>query len=175
MLVSRQPSLRSVRRDAWVEVDLAAVEKNVRVVRSWLTPGTQLMAVVKSDGYGHGAASLAPVLQASGAQWFGVASVDEGCQLRDAGVKIPILILSPCPSWAMSTAIDSGLQITITASSQVADLVTAATRLQKQAQIHLKVDTGMHRLGVSPMAVADVLAEIDCQKSLKLVGIFSHL
>ena len=95
MLASRQPIVASVRRDAWVEVDLGAIEYNIKAVRSWLQPHTKLLAVVKSDAYGHGAAGVAQLLAASGADWLGVASVDEGCQLRAAGVTQPIL-----PSWS---------------------------------------------------------------------------
>src|SRR3990167_7077811 len=106
-----QPGLTSVNRDAWVEVDLDALEENVRTVRSWISPGTELMAVVKSDAYGHGAASVAPILLAAGATWLGVASVDEGVQLRESGIKCPILVLSPCPFWAMSAALAACLTL----------------------------------------------------------------
>lgn len=175
MLASRQPSLISVRRDAWVEIDLAALEKNVRVVRSWLSASCQLMAVVKSDAYGHGAAQVGRVFAAAGADWLGVASVDEGCQLRSAGVTAPILILSPSPFWAMSSAIDANLCVTVTSASQVHDLATAAQRSGKTAEVQLKVDTGMHRLGVDPNKVAEILDTIAEQKGLKLKGLFSHL
>ncbi len=175
MLASRQPSLISVRRDAWVEIDLAALERNVRVVRSWLSASCQLMAVVKSDAYGHGAAQVGRVFAAAGADWLGVASVDEGCQLRSAGVTAPILILSPSPFWAMSSAIDANLCVTVTSASQVHDLATAAQRSGKTAEVQLKVDTGMHRLGVDPNKVAEILDTIAEQKGLKLKGLFSHL
>jgi alanine racemase len=175
MLASRQPSLISVRRDAWVEIDLAAFENNIAVVRSWLSPGCELMAVVKSDAYGHGAAQMGKVAAAAGADWLGVASVDEGCQLRAAGVSKPILILSPCPSWAMSTALESDLSVTVTMAAQVADLARAAERLGKRAHVQLKIDTGMHRLGVSPSDVMSVLSLIEAEKSLALTGLFSHL
>ncbi len=175
MLASRQPSLISVRRDAWVEIDLAALESNVRVVRSWLSTSCRLMAVVKSDAYGHGAAQVGRVFTASGADWLGVASVDEGCQLRSGGATAPILILSPSPFWALSSAIDANLCVSVTSSGQVQDLATAAERRGKIAQVQLKVDTGMHRLGVQPQTVTEILNKIAENKSLQLLGLYSHL
>ncbi len=175
MLASRQSNLISVRRDAWIEVDLAAIESNIKVVRSWLSPACKLLAVVKSDAYGLGASQIARVLTGSGVEWFGVASVDEGCQLRATGVVQPILILSPCPAWAMSTAIASDLTVTVTSLSQAADLSCAAARIGKAAYVQVKVDTGMHRIGLAPATALDLISEIAKQRSLRLSGLFSHL
>lgn len=175
MLASRQPIVSSLRRDAWVEVDLGAIEYNISLVRSWLAPRTKVMAVVKSDAYGHGAVGVADVLVASGADWLGVASVDEGCQLRAAGISKPILILSPSPSWALSTALESDLQVTLTSPQQIEDLVEAARRVQCTAKIHLKVDTGMHRLGVRAESAPNIVEQISKHKELRLTGVFSHL
>ncbi len=175
MVASRQPSLISVRRDAWLEIDLAALEGNLRVARSWLAESCRLMAVVKSDAYGHGAAQAARVFSACGAGWLGVASVDEGCQLREAGTTTPILILSPSPAWALPAAIEAGLNITVTSASQVDDVARAAERLDRTACVQLKVDTGMHRLGVAPAQMMPVLSRIADYSRLRLTGLFSHL
>jgi alanine racemase len=175
MLASRQPIVASVRRDAWVEIDLGAIEYNVGVVRSWLKPGTSMMAVVKGDGYGHGAIGVSELMVASGADWLGVASVDEGCQLRAAGISSPILILSPAPSWALTTAIESDLQLTITSSSQVADVIEAAAKVQRIAKLHVKIDTGMHRLGALPEKAVGLLEELQKHAEVKVKGLFSHL
>lgn len=164
-----------MRRDAWVEVDLGALEYNISVIKSWIAPQTKLMAVVKSDAYGHGAVGVAEVLAASGADWMGVASVDEGCQLRAAGVTCPILVLSPCPSWAVSTALEADLQLTVTSTSQIDDFAEAAAKCQKPAPVHLKVDTGMHRLGVSISSLPDTLNLLRNRKELAVIGVFSHL
>lgn len=152
-----------------------AIEHNVKVVRSWLKPGCKLMAVVKSDAYGHGAATLGSVFAAAGADWLGVASVDEGCQLRSQGITCPILILGPCPSWALSTAIDADLQVTVTSQMQISDLAQAAARAGRMAAVQVKIDTGMHRLGVSPAVVAALVDEIKGYEYLRLTGLFSHL
>jgi alanine racemase len=175
MLASRQPIVASVRRDAWVEVDLGAIEHNIAVVRSWLAPATRLLAVVKSDAYGHGAVGVSEVLVVSGADWLGVASVDEGCQLRAAGIDKPILLLSPCPAWALPTALEADLQLTTTSTAQVDDIAEAAQRVQRIAKLHVKVDTGMHRLGVNPRQAIELLEAVSQQPNLKLTGLFSHL
>ncbi|HEY9719787.1 MAG TPA: alanine racemase [Trichormus sp.] len=191
MVTSRQQTVSSTRRDAWVEVDLGAIEHNVRVIQSWLQPAAgrplpepakasqmrapRLMAVVKSDAYGHGAAGVAEVLIAAGAEWFAVASVDEGCQLRGIDSKIPILLLSPVPAWAIPTALEFGLDLTVTNAAQVHEIAVVAARKHAQARIHLKVDTGMHRLGIAPQYVDVVLNEIKKSDHLHLISVFSHL
>jgi alanine racemase len=174
MLANRQSMISSLRRDAWVEVDLNAIERNIAVIRSWLNPGTRLMAVVKSDAYGHGAVGVANVLTACGADWLGVASIDEGCQLRAAGVRQPILVLSPCPSWAVAAALDADLNITVTSISQIADIAESCRRQNRSASIHLKIDTGMHRLGVALEHIDDVIRALKKNPELRLTGLFSH-
>lgn len=203
MVTSRQLSLSSTRRDAWVEVDLTAIEQNVSVIKSWLLasenlrqpcsdPATsksqvlpakattsatcKLMAVVKSDAYGHGVAGVTEVLVAAGADWLAVASVDEGCQIRAIDHSIPILVLSPVPAWTVPTALENRLDLTVTSSAQVKEIAQAAKRRGVRANIHLKVDSGMHRLGISPERLISLLQEIDNEKTaLQLVSIFSHL
>jgi alanine racemase len=184
MLPTRQANLTSIRRDAWVEVDLNAIEQNLRFIRSRLKPpikGTgpnnsdeapRLMAVVKSDGYGHGASSVAEVLEASseGVDWLGVASIDEGTQLRASGIKLPILILSPTPSWAISTALENKLDITLSSEKQIRDVAACG-----RARVHLKIDTGMHRLGVPFEKLEETLQLIKSLDNLELVSVYSHL
>lgn len=174
MLAHRQPMISSVRRDAWVEVDLNAIERNIAVIRSWLNPGTRLMTVVKSDAYGHGAAGIAEVLAACGADWLGVASIDEGCQIRATGVQLPILLLSPCPAWALPTALDADLTLTVTSSSQIEDISAVCQRLKRKASIHLKIDTGMHRLGIAPDKLSDLLYLLKSADLVELTGTFTH-
>lgn len=187
MLPTRQANLTSIRRDAWVEVDLNAIELNLKFIRSRLTSpikgispdiappacqGPRLMAVVKSDGYGHGAASVAELLEASseGIDWLGVASIDEGTQLRASGIKLPVLILSPTPSWAITTALENNLDITLTSEKQIRDVAACG-----KARVHLKIDTGMHRLGVQFEKLEDTLKLIKSLENLELVSVYSHL
>ncbi len=181
MLPTRQANLTSIRRDAWVEVDLNAIEQNLKFIRNrikadikGMSPSSapRLMAVVKSDGYGHGASSVAELLEASsdGIDWLGVASIDEGTQLRASGIKLPVLILSPTPSWAIHTALENNLDITITSEKQIRDVAACG-----KARVHLKVDTGMHRLGVQFDQLEDALKLIKSLPTLELVSVYSHL
>jgi len=178
MVFSRQVSISSFHRDAWVEIDLSAIEHNVSVIRSWLAVNqnpANLMAVVKSDAYGHGAPQVADMLSNSGAEYLGVASVDEGCQLRSAAIKAPILILSPTPSWAIDNALEDGLELTFAALKQARDIDKIARKRNQKARVHLKVDSGMHRLGVSPEAAPELLEQVLKLPNLELVSVFSHL
>ena len=178
MVFSRQVSVSSFHRDAWVEIDLSAIEHNVSTIRSWLNSNpnpAKLMAVVKSDAYGHGATSVADLLSASGAEYLGVASVDEGSQLRASTIKAPILILSPTPSWAIDNALEDELELTIAAIKQARDIDKIAKKRGRKAKVHLKVDSGMHRLGVSPNAALGLVEEISKLANLELVSVFSHL
>lgn len=183
----------SLRRDAWVEVSLSCLEHNLEVIRTeWLqkkpiqepsprnktaksTSKTKVMAVVKSDGYGHGAATTAQLFEASGVDYLGVASIDEGLQLRQSGIKLPVLVLSPTPSWALDTALENNLGISITSLKQIEDVSSTAKRLNLQAAVHIKIDTGMHRLGIEPTTTAQALELVDKDPRLQLMSVFSHL
>lgn len=178
MVFSRQISISSFHRDAWVEIDLSAVEHNVSTIRSWLAVNpkpARLMAVVKSDAYGHGAPQVADMLSNSGAEYLGVASVDEGCQLRSAAIKAPILILSPTPFWAIDNALEDKLELTIAALKQARDIDKIARKRGQKARIHLKIDSGMHRLGIPTEAAPELLDQISKLPNLELVSVFSHL
>ena len=140
----------SPRQRAWVEVSPTAIEANCRLLRRQLAPGCQLMAVVKADGYGHGAVTVAKAALRSGASSLGVATLQEGLELRDAGIEAPVLILS-----ALHTPEDLGhclerrLMPTL---SSLDEAKTAAAIAARQGTdrfpVQLKLDTGMARLGV---------------------------
>lgn len=176
-LATQRPlTIPSTRRDAWVEVDLGAIEYNVLQIKSWLkAPGTKLMAVVKSDAYGHGATGVLKVLVGAGADWLAVASVDEGCQLRLVDPDTPILILGPTPGWAVGNALEDRLDLTVTSLCQIEDIEAVAKEKGMKARVHLKVDTGMHRLGVAPARAQELLAAIAASENLTLISVFSHL
>ena len=93
-------SYLNTHRDAWVEVNLDNIEKNILLLKKYLKPGSKLFAVVKADAYGHGAVMIAPVLLASGVDFLGVSSIDEGLQLREAKINAPILVLGAVPVWS---------------------------------------------------------------------------
>lgn len=176
MLVSRQLTVSSISRDAWVEIDLAKIEANVRTIRSWLSQAeTEIMAVVKSDGYGHGAVAVAHAALSSGATWLGVATVDEGVELRKANISAPILLLGPAPARAIQIAVENDLDLTISNIFDLEHASATAKHLNRNVRVHLKVDTGMHRIGVPVDAASTLVRSIQCDLNLSLISIFSHL
>jgi alanine racemase len=168
--VSAGPSATSGRW-AWAEVDLAAVRHNVAHMRSVVAPA-EVWAVVKADGYGHGAVPAALAALDAGATGLCVALTQEGIELRSAGIEAPILLLSEQPLEQVGLIVAHGLIATV-ASRRSIEAVHAAARVAGQ-RVHLKVDTGMHRGGCPP-AEALSLAQMVVGSGLVLDGVFTHL
>jgi alanine racemase len=166
-------------RDAWLEVDLGALEHNAKTIKAHLealsaqhgrTTPLSLMAVVKADAYGHGAVMVAPILKACGFSQLGVASIDEALQLRQAGIELPILVLSASPLWAMPLASQHHVQLTIFNPSHLKALAE-----QKQpVTVQVKIETGMHRIGVPWQEASGFLQALEGIPMAKVAGIFSH-
>lgn len=167
--------IAQTRRDAWTEINLSNIEHNLNQIKTILNPSVKIMAVVKADAYGHGAAMVAKTLSASGVSYFAVASVDEGIQLRMAEIKKPILILGPTPAWAIASAVENNLEITIFDKSHLADCIEASKKLKKKVTIHIKIDTGMHRIGVNYKEALELINLARQSEEVHLKGIFSHL
>ncbi len=172
-ITHRTQSTTSTQRDAWVEINLSCLERNTKRIQDLVK--TDIMAVVKADAYGHGATTLAPILQNLGVNSFGVATVDEGIALRKCGIKIPILILGATPSWSYDACINNNLSITVYSKDQISQLEACANRNNTLINIQLKIDTGMNRLGINYKDTAAVIELIKKSKYIKLSGIFSHL
>jgi alanine racemase len=172
---TRQPTTQP-RRDAWVEVNLAALETNALHVRRVVPNDKALMAIVKADAYGHGAVMVLPVLEACGFSRLGVSNVDEAVQLREAGVQLPILVLGGVPDWAIPTAVQYHLQLSIFTQRHL-DNVAACYRLTGETlPVHIKVDTGMHRIGVPWQQAAAYYQQcLAAGPSVKVEGMFTHL
>lgn len=164
-----------IRRDAWTEVNLSNIEHNLNELKKLLNPEVGIMAVVKADAYGHGATMIAQTLTASGVRMFGVAAVDEGIQLRSTHIKNPIVILGVTPSWALTSAIENNLDITVFSHMHLRECVEVAQKLQKQVSIHIKIDTGMNRIGINYREALDLINTAQSAKEIKLNGVFSHL
>ena len=156
----------------WVEVDLEAIEANVSYVCS--RTAAQVMAVVKANGYGHGAVPVARAAAAGGATWFAVARSGEAIELREAGLSQPILLLGPAESDRLETLIDAGVSLAIWSVEQAAAASRAAGRVGKPARLHLKVDTGMSRLGVQPEEAVEAVRRLLQLPDVSLEGIFTH-
>lgn len=161
-------------RLAWAEVDLSAVTRNVRYLKSLMPPGARLCAVVKADGYGHGAAAIARAALAGGADRLAVAFAEEGIELRRQGVTAPILILGYTGPEGARRAAGWGLDVTVLSGDNARLVSEAAVSLGRKARVHLKVDTGMSRLGISPECAPAAAREIADLPGLALEGIFSH-
>lgn len=163
---------------AWVEIDSSALSYNVKQLLKILSPRTQLMAVVKADAYGHGAVTVAQTVLESGASWLGVATVPEAIQLREAGIKAPILILGASQTIEQIQAIAQWkLQPTITSPKQA--LVFSDTLLtinnKTPVPVHIKLDTGMSRLGTNFREAAEFVQLVQRLPHLAIASIYSHL
>jgi alanine racemase len=161
-------------RPAWAEIDLEAITDNARVLAQLVRPA-QLCAVVKANGYGHGAAAVARAALAGGAIGLAVALVDEGVDLRQQGVRGPILLLSECGPNAVDAAMANQLTPTLYTAEGVAQFSQAARALGQRKTVHVKVDTGMHRVGAPLAEVPALLQAVTDDPLLVFEGLWTHL
>nr|WP_122013472.1 alanine racemase [Maliibacterium massiliense] len=162
-------------RPTWVDVDLDAIRFNVKEIKKNLPPDTRLMAVIKADAYGHGMLPVARAVLSAGASFLGLATVDEALQLRAEGIDAPLLILGAPVRQNMQALIAQGVSQTIWLPQQLLALAEAAQRVGRPALVHLKVDTGMNRIGVQSDAQLAALLDILAQDArLHLEGVFTH-
>lgn len=156
----------------WLEIDLPAITYNVRRLKQ--IAGTRLMAVVKANACGHGAVEVARTVKAAGADWIGVARAEEGLALRRAAIDLPILVLGYTPPAVAAEAITNDLSLTVYDAQLARAYGDMAVAQGLQARVHLKVDTGLGRLGVSPQDAAGFLQTLRAF-GLIVEGIFTHL
>jgi alanine racemase len=166
----------TVLRPAWVEIDLDALANNLRVLRRRVG-GAAILAVVKADAYGHGASAVARTLERQGVDWLGVALVEEGVKLRRAGVGLPILVLGTIQIGEIKDVRDHRLTPAVSSLDQLRMWTRAVHgRGAGEAQsLHLKVDTGMHRLGLPPADWSEAAELLAATPALRLDGLLSHL
>jgi alanine racemase len=163
---------------AWVEIDRSALKYNVRQIRSLLSANTAIMAVVKADAYGHGAIDIAKTVVAEGVEWLAVATVTEGIELRQAGIVAPILILGAVNSdvqvWEI---VKWSLQPTLCNIEQATLISKAIAILQPSLPltVHLKLDTGMSRLGANWQQAVAFFSEVAALPYLQIGSLYSHL
>lgn len=154
-------------------VDLAVLESNYRIVREHVAPGVATMAMVKADGYGHGLQAVGRRLEAAGSEWFGVAAPGEALALRDAGVGSRILLLSPIMDPGLITRL-CDLDVALVATDEASVERYLAADLPRPLRLHVKVDTGMGRLGLPPAAAANVAESVARAPGLELEGLWTH-
>jgi alanine racemase len=161
-------------RPAWVEIDRGAVRANVTAIRERLNPRTQYMAVVKANAYGHGDVGCATAALEAGATWLGVILVEEGIRLRDAGIDAPILLLHEPPEDRLVEVLSHRLTPPVFTERGLSALGDAAERAGAQVAVHLKVDTGMNRLGVPLDRLDDFARLLAKEPRLDVEAVFSH-
>jgi alanine racemase len=161
-------------RPTWIEVNGAALRNNVHQVRSRLKPGCLLMAIVKANAYGHGALGAARIFCAAGVDRLAVAALVEGIELREGGLRVPIQVLGYTPGWLASAAVAYEITTTVFDLATARALDAAAAVAGKCAIVHVKVNTGMNRLGIPLAEAFDFLVALRKLEHLLIEGIFTH-
>jgi alanine racemase len=161
-------------RPTWAEVNLNNLAYNFRQVKSHLPRPTKVLVTVKADAYGHGLIPISKRLAASGVDYLGVASIDEGIKLRKAQVKTPILVLGVILKQDIQSLFTFKLTPTICDYKLAFALSKKATALKKPMRLHIKVDTGMGRIGVAHQDALELVSKIHKLKSIVIEGIFTH-
>ena len=173
---------------SWIEINLDHVSHNIKELRKFVDSHVSIMAVVKAEGYGHGAAEVSKVLIKNGADALGVATCDEGISLRksginsginsgiDSGINSDILIMAHSPAQRYEEIISHNLKQTVSSLQMAKEISKAAQKLQKTASLHIKIDTGMSRIGFKPTSqtIEDIM-EISHLPFISIDGVFSHL
>ena len=160
-------------RWAWAEVHTGLIQHNVAIIAERIAP-TQIWAVVKANGYGHGAVEVAHAALNAGATGLCVALVDEGVVLRRAGITAPILLLSEQPEEMADLVVGYELTPTIATTRGAAVIGNSAAKQGKNVNVHIKVDTGMHRVGIAPAAIRQLVSYMGSQPSLAIEGVYTH-
>ena len=161
-------------RPVWAEVDLNRLAHNVREARR-VTPGSsRIMAAVKADGYGHGAVEASEVFLENGADRLATATLGEAMQLRRHGVKAPILVLGYVPEYLYPLLLEHDVSVAVYRLGHAKALSAAALEAGREAVVHVKVDTGMGRLGFRVDEAADAIMEIGSLPGIEVEGVFTH-
>jgi len=160
---------------AWIEIDHEALIHNITEIQKLITPNIQLMAVIKADAYGHGAVSLAKTMVGHGINFMAIATLIEGIELREAGIEAPILVLGALNTeQEAEVLVDWDLQPTLSNFQQALVISQVASKKNKQQAVHLKIDTGMSRLGCRFEDTLDFFQSVKSLSNLKVASLYSH-
>jgi len=165
---------RNVPRPTWAEIDLSATAHNIRLLQKRVGPHVRVMAVVKAEAYGHGAIRVARSALKAGAAWLGVAALNEAISLRQAGITAPILIFGWTPGWLARQAIEHDVTCAVFDLDTAGAFNRAAQEAGRRARLHVKVNTGMNRLGLMPEAAAGAIVQMRAMDGVVVEGIFTH-
>lgn len=157
----------------WVEVNLEAIQNNVKLIEQFT--GSTVMAVVKANAYGHGIVEVAKALQFSDTTWFGVARIDEAIQLRENGVQSEILVLGHTSADDVNFAAEYNIVLAMHSFNQASSYKNEVKQLENKIRVHVKIDTGMGRLGVFPEDGFKFVETLETIPNIKIEGIFTHL
>ena len=163
-----------IQRGAWAEINLDAVAHNVQMAKANLKPTTKLCAVVKADAYGHGAVRVAQEAARNGADFFAVALLQEGVKLREAGIETPILVLGSMLPEVAEICVRYDISHAVFDEERLYALNAAALKLHTKAKIHIKIDTGMHRIGVHVRDAGRFAKLAASLPGIYIEGVFSH-
>src|ERR1017187_5542755 len=162
------------RRPAWVEIDLARLRNNLRLIRRDLPRHVRLMAVVKDEAYGHGALDAARLAVEEGAWGLGLSTLEEAMTLRDTGITAPLLLLGERRESELEWCVAHNLTVCVNEPHNVRALAKSAANSGKQVPVHLKIHTGMSRYGVRWDEALPLIEQIAAEKSLLLEGVMTH-
>lgn len=175
-MVTSEEKNQELLRDTCVEVDLGRIAYNMKQIREMAGPEVAIMPVIKANGYGHGAAAIAPTLIDEGAAYLAVATLTEALELKAVNLSWPVFIMGHTPDRLLHHVVDKDITQTIFSFEQAELLNELSGKADKRTKVHIKVDTGFHRLGKVPSAAfADEVCRISALPNVELEGIFTHL
>lgn len=169
-------SFTNKHRDSWVEVNLGYLEENILNIKEQIknVENKDLIAVIKADGYGHGSLMIAPTLLACGIKGFGVASIDEGIELRENKINCPILVLGAVPVWAFEAAMNYDIEVSVFNEEHIEAIKMLYERCKKKLKVQVKVDTGMNRIGINYKKAPEFIKKLQELECVELKGVFTH-
>lgn len=170
---TRNGVTRTRYRPTWAEVDLKAIEYNYRQVKRLVGKDVNVMVVVKANAYGHGTVEVSGVLEKLGVAYLGVATTDEAIRLRDHGIKTPVLILGSVLPSEVRAAVENDITLTL-CSDELLDEIKRVTQNGLKAKVHIKIDTGMGRIGVWHEEALNFIKNLAMEKNIIIEGIYTH-
>ena len=165
----------NIHRDAWVEINLESIAHNIREFRKNIPADKKMLGIVKADAYGHGSIMTAPIMLASGIDMLGVASIDEGLDLRNEKISCDILVVGAVPVWSFEVATENDISISIFSEAHLNACKQAYERTGIKPKVHIKLNTGMNRIGLEPENAVEFIKKAQAADYLDLKGIFTHL
>lgn len=162
-------------KDAWVEINLESLAQNITEIKKGIPENKKMLGIVKADAYGHGSQMIAQTMLASGVDMFGVSSVDEGLDLRNVKIKAPILVVGAIPVWAVETAARNDIAFSIFNDEHLDACKEVYERTGIKPKVHVKLDTGMNRIGVRSELGINYIEKVRKADYLSFEGVFTHL